>query len=294
MRHLCLAAVVFLIIGGDAVASDLWTFEGRCTSGVVKQARPTVDLSKLRGSEITCDAATIIELDNGRKLVQFVQKRGKVGPLGFAGNKLNYTDGNYVLLIDRVHPQHRVHPQQGLAGKSTDQIFQESATPAMPSEGYCFFSNSDFSKLTEFACVSKTENADSKIIYRIAFNVDSVSVKHGLQGSDQNSTSESPTQVPSQASSFDRIFEYTLFNETLADGKHPVWLYFQTGEKIIRVNMPSLDMCVVTPRSEADWGVIRSRNYDVIPEASKEWDFALQIWNAAFQRYMLVGHSKAC
>jgi len=58
--------------------------------------------------------------------------------------------------------------------------------------------------------------------------------------------------------------------------------------------MPSLDMCVVTPSSEVDWGVIKSRNYDVIGKASRGWDFALEIWKAAFQRYMVVGQPKRC
>ena len=58
--------------------------------------------------------------------------------------------------------------------------------------------------------------------------------------------------------------------------------------------MPSLDMCVVTPRSSADLGVIRSKNYDVILRASEGWDFALEIWKAAFQRYLVIGQPKAC
>jgi len=80
----------------------------------------------------------------------------------------------------------------------------------------------------------------------------------------------------------------------LADGKHPVWINYQTDDKIVRVDMPSLDMCVVTPRSDADWGVIRSGNYDVIAQASEGWEFAREIWKAAFQRYLVVGQPKAC
>jgi hypothetical protein len=62
----------------------------------------------------------------------------------------------------------------------------------------------------------------------------------------------------------------------------------------MRVDMPSLDTCVVTPRSDADWGVIRSRNHDVIPKALQGWGFALENWKAAFQRYLVAGQSKAC
>jgi hypothetical protein len=41
-------------------------------------------------------------------------------------------------------------------------------------------------------------------------------------------------------------------------------------------------------------GVIRSKNYDVILRASEGWDFALEIWKAAFQRYLVIGQPKAC
>lgn len=67
---------------------------------------------------------------------------------------------------------------------------------------------------------------------------------------------------------FERIFEYTLFNKTLPDGKHPVWVYYQSGEKIIRIDMPSMDMCVVTPQSRTDIEVINSKNYDLINRSS--------------------------
>jgi hypothetical protein len=40
--------------------------------------------------------------------------------------------------------------------------------------------------------------------------------------------------------SFDRIFEYTIFDQTLPDGKHPVRVYYQSGDKIVRVDAPSL------------------------------------------------------
>lgn len=139
--------------------------------------------------------------------------------------------------------------------------------------------------------MTKTENADTKIVYRVSFKVDDISVKRNLQGSNEVSTA--PAKNPKDKR-FDRIFEYTIFSQTLPDGKHPVWVYYESGDKFVRVDMPSLDMCVVTPRSEADWGVIKSRNYDVIPKATREWDFALEVWSAAFQRYLVVGQPKPC
>lgn len=94
---------------------------------------------------------------------------------------------------------------------------------------------------------------------------------------------------------FERIFEYTLFDRTLPDGKHPVWVYYQSaGGKIVRVDMPSMDMCVVTPESTTDIGVIKSQNYDVIDKSSPNWNFAQDIWKAAFQRYLIVGKPRRC
>jgi hypothetical protein len=287
MRHIWLVGLLLAGFCPGASAMDLWTFNGRCMVGVVKQAPPSVDMGKMRGAAISCDAASIMELDNGRKLVQFVLKRGKLNPPGFAGSQFKYTDGNYSLVVDRVYPQ------RTLTGKTTEQILSEGAKTAIPADGYCFFSDSDFSKLTEFSCVTKTENADTKVVYQVSFKIDDISIKRNLQGSNGNKVPAAPEQNPNDKS-FDRIFEYTIFNQKLPDGKHPVWMYYQTGEKIIRVDMPSLDMCVVTPRSDADWGLIGSRNYDVIPKATQGWDFALDIWKAAFQRYLVVGQPKPC
>lgn len=94
--------------------------------------------------------------------------------------------------------------------------------------------------------------------------------------------------------SFDSIFEYTLFDQTTSDGKHPVWVYYKSGNIIARVQMPSMDMCIVTPDSEQDPGVIRSKNYDAIKKGSDRWSFALEIWKAAFARYMIVGKPTRC
>jgi len=93
MRHIWLVGILVLACPG-ASATDLWTFNGRCTEGIVKQAAPSVYMRNMRGAPIACDAASITELDNGRKLVQFVQKRGKLNPPGFAGAEFKYTEGN--------------------------------------------------------------------------------------------------------------------------------------------------------------------------------------------------------
>jgi hypothetical protein len=279
--------ILFVVVCPGASAMDLWTFNGSCQDGIVKQGSPSVNLHDTPGTVITCDAATIAELDNGRRIVQFVQKHGKMLPPGFAGGELKYIKGNYSLILDRVYPQRIV------AGKDTDQILSEGAKTAMPAEGFCFFSDPDFSKLTDISCVTKTENADTKILYSVSFKVDDISVKRNIQGSAENSPPGDAVQG-AKDKNFDRIFQYTVFNQTLPDGKHPVWIYYQAGEAIIRVNMPSLNICVVTPRSTSDLALIKSGNYAVVAKTSKDWDFALEIWQAAFQRYLIVGKPKPC
>ena len=79
MRNIWLVGILVLPCP-RASAMDLRTFNGRCTEGAVKQAPPAVDMRNIRGSPVPCGAASIAEFDNGRKLVQFVQKHGKLNP----------------------------------------------------------------------------------------------------------------------------------------------------------------------------------------------------------------------
>ena len=81
-----------------------------------------------------------MEMDNGRKLVQFVIKQGKTLPPGFAGSEYKYTGVNYSLVVDRVHPP------RSLAGGSAEQSRADAAN-VKPVEGFCFFSNSDLANL---------------------------------------------------------------------------------------------------------------------------------------------------
>jgi hypothetical protein len=105
---------------------------------------------------------------------------------------------------------------------------------------------------------------------------------------------QSPAQTPTPHSNpFERIFEYTLFDQTLPDGKHPVWIYYQSKKLLVRVVIPSLELCVVTPQSETALAVIKSGDYDVIPK--DEWNMAMQMWQTAFQRDLLVhNHLQLC
>jgi hypothetical protein len=84
-----------------------------CLHSTVKQGSSHVDN---QDSAISCDAGYIMELGNGRKLVQFGLKQSELVPPGFAGGAFKYLDGHYALVLDTVYPQ-RV-----IAGKTTEQI----------------------------------------------------------------------------------------------------------------------------------------------------------------------------
>jgi len=151
-----------------ALAMDVWTFHGACKDSTVKQGSSPVDN---QDSAISCDAGYIMELGNGRKLVQFGLKQSGLVPPGFAGGAFKYLDGHYALVLDTVYPQ-RV-----TAGKTTEQIYSETMKAAMPTEGYCFFNDANFSKLTQISCIAKTEGEDTNISYNLTFEISDITVK---------------------------------------------------------------------------------------------------------------------
>jgi hypothetical protein len=152
--------------------------------------------------------------------------------------------------------------------------------------------------LSYIVCGAKVDEGDRRTVAIIAFRpTEPVKLLAQNSVADQALPYAERTQQKLHRASdgtFDRIFEYTLFNRTLPDGKHPVWVYYQSGSKTVRVEMPSMNMCVVTPDSERDLGVIKSRNYDSIKKGSEDWKFGIEIWKAAFARYMIVGKAIAC
>jgi hypothetical protein len=95
--------------------------------------------------------------------------------------------------------------------------------------------------------------------------------------------------------SFDKISQYTLMNETLPDGKHPVWIYYEIkGKTIMRVTMPSLDMCGVMQDSKSDIDILVENMAEPIIEGSSDWNMALDIWKTAFDKYMITGSPTYC
>jgi hypothetical protein len=90
----------------------------------------------------------------------------------------------------------------------------------------------------------------------------------------------------------DKILQYMFADQTLPDGKHPTWVYYITGKAVVRVDMPSLDMCIVTGSSTKDMDLLNKKLLEVVPRS--EWKFALQIWKTAFDKYMITGTPHSC
>lgn len=95
--------------------------------------------------------------------------------------------------------------------------------------------------------------------------------------------------------SFEKIAQYTLLDEVLADGRHPVWIYYESkGNNVIRVTMPSLDICVVSQSSKSDVHILENQKYSHIAKDSDDWNMALEIWREAFDRYIVSGTPTFC
>ena len=180
MRHRNILIVLLAVACSyQASAMDVWTFRGACKNSTVKQGPSHTDMNKIQGSVIVCDAGFMMELENGRKLVQFGLKQGDPLPPGFSGGEFKNLHGRFALVLDTLYPQRSV------AGKTTEQIYAETTKSATPTEGYCYFSDSDFSKLTEISCTAKTDTADKKMIYDVTFAISDITVKRFNEGANK-------------------------------------------------------------------------------------------------------------
>jgi hypothetical protein len=118
-----------------------------------------------------------MELGNARKIVQFGLKQSELVPPGFSGGAFKYFDGHYALVLDTVYPQ------RSIAGKTTEQIYGETMKTTMPTEGYCFFNDANFNKLTQISCIAKSESEDANISYNLTFEISDITVKRYNEGS---------------------------------------------------------------------------------------------------------------
>lgn len=103
--------------------------------------------------------------------------------------------------------------------------------------------------------------------------------------------------VKADRGSFAAISDYTMSEQNLPDGKHPVWVYYLSdGPRmtIVRIEMPTMDMCVVTPRSKRDMDISQPEASHHLIKGSPEWKLAEDIWENAFQRHLIVGEPQRC
>lgn len=154
-----LSIMVSLIIVQTCAAQSYY-YEAACNDSYSKQGDDTADLTVVKGRPFNCDAFIISFLKNGNTLIQFVEKKSSLTPLGFAGGALDSDlNPNMVILhIDRVYLQHKANPSNPEAIGGV--------------EGFCFLDGKlNIRSLKEISCTSKIELGTEKLIYSVKARV---------------------------------------------------------------------------------------------------------------------------
>ena len=168
-----LAFIFFFVFSVlPAQAATAYFFSGTCRDSRVKIGKLEDDLAKEPGDPIHCDVAVLLELKNGRKLMQFVTG---IGALGFSGATLDQnTNPNMVIL-----PVDRLYPVRDLGTTAEEQLKRSSqAEGAIDDvEGYCFFQPKKLARVTSLSCVTKYEKRGIKTVHSIKMDVRKVTRK---------------------------------------------------------------------------------------------------------------------
>jgi hypothetical protein len=116
-----------------------------------------------------------MELDNGRKLIQFAEKRDTQStPLGFSGSNYEPQGKMIRMAIDRMYPRRSL-------GATPEETFAGSMSGAVNNaEGFCFFSTRDFRSADGVSCVSKIEDGKTKIVFKVDFAITNVTFKPNM------------------------------------------------------------------------------------------------------------------
>lgn len=274
MRRI-LAQSVFILIcalsSATTKAIEILDFHIKCTKSYIKQGIPEEDFTKKSGQPIECgDHAILSFLDNERVLLQIVKKKSKINNIyGFGGYVLDHTDEKTWMMP----VEHMYLPPTGTTANVDSNL-----------GGACMFvGGNDIKKIKHVACIANIiPNPLFRTVYNIEFDV------LGLSGA-------MPQPKTKSKNLFDKISQYTLMKETLPDGKHPVWIYYEVkGKTVIRITIPSLDLCGVMQDSKSDNDILDNNMADSIREGSDDWNMALDIWKTAFNKYMLTGTPTHC
>lgn len=163
MNKSSLLAVALLFGVSMPAAAATYAYDATCGDSVSKQGDQNADLTKDPGSPIRCTGITLSQLDNGRILIQILEKTSHLTPLGFSGSSWDYEiNPSFVTLpIERIALPHATNP--GVAQMVSGV------------EGFCFLDGSlNIKKLSSVACTAKIEIGPQKLIYRVAAHINGV------------------------------------------------------------------------------------------------------------------------
>jgi hypothetical protein len=158
--------LVPLVSCTSASAATAYFFKGQCHDSRVKVGTLDADLRVEAGDPIHCETAVLIELKNGRKLMQFLTG---LGVLGFAGGTLDRSTNPTLTLL----PIDRLYPIRDL-GTSSDEQFETASKGEGAldgAEGFCFFEPKDLARVRSLSCVSKYVHGDIRTVHSIQMNV---------------------------------------------------------------------------------------------------------------------------
>jgi hypothetical protein len=167
-----LAIAISMLISAScrAGAATAWFFQGQCYDARVKWGTLDEDLRDEQGDPIHCLRAVLLELRNGRKLVNFITGRGI---LGFAGSGIDRETNPSLSII----PLDRIYPILDVEGMNSREAIEQSSKSGLDgAEGFCFF-DKEIGHTSELSCVSKYESSNKKTVYSIKMKVQSVTKK---------------------------------------------------------------------------------------------------------------------
>jgi hypothetical protein len=156
MRVGGLIAIVLLALVGTNANAKTYLYGASCGGSYTKEGEQNDDLTKQSGKPISCTNIVFSIFDNGRTMLQIVDKSSHLTPLGFSGGRLDPDiNPNFLTLpLDKIYLPHYSNP----------------ATPQTITgiEGFCFFDGKlNLRNLTSVSCAAKFELGSRRVVYHI-------------------------------------------------------------------------------------------------------------------------------
>ena len=155
-----MAALSMLAAPLVAQAAVAYLYPAKCKKSTLKQGEMQADLTKEQGKPINCDAVIISWHDNGAVLIQFPEKKGTPGPLGFSGSRIDYkmNPNMATIPVERIYLPHVSNP-------GSSQVVNGV-------EGFWFIDGKiNIRNLAGVACASKMEIGTQKLIYHVQADI---------------------------------------------------------------------------------------------------------------------------